>query len=59
MEHFIAGATARMAASLVGVHRNTAALYVHRLGEIVSKELEAESEAMFGGEIEIDESSRE
>ena len=56
IEHFIAGTTARTAASLVGVHRNSAAFYFHRLREVIAHELEAESEAMFGGEIEVDES---
>lgn len=56
IEHFIVGTTARTAASLVGVHRNSAAGYFHRLREVIAYELEAESEAMFGGEIEVDES---
>jgi len=56
IEHFVAGTTARTAASLCGVHRNTAAYYFLRLREIIGYELEAESEAMFGGEIEVDES---
>lgn len=56
IEHFAAGTTARTAASLCGVHRNTAAYYFLRLREIIAYELEAESEAMFGGEIEVDES---
>ena len=56
IEHVIAGTTARTAASLVGVHRNSAAFYFHRLREVIAYELEAESEAMFGGEIEVDES---
>ena len=56
VEHFVAGTTARTAASLCGVHRNTAAYYFLRLREIIAYELEAESEAMFGGEIEVDES---
>jgi transposase len=56
IEHFIAGTTARTAASLVGVHRNSAAFYFYRLREVIAYELEAESEAMFGGEIEVDES---
>ena len=56
IEHFIAGTTARTAASLVGVHRNSAAVYFHRLREVIAYELEAESEAMFGVEIEVDES---
>ncbi len=56
IEHFVAGTTARTAASLCGVHRNTAAYYFLRLREIIAYELEAEGEAMFGGEIEVDES---
>ena len=55
-EHFVSGSTARTAASLCGVNRKTAAFYFLRLREIISYELEAESEAMFGGEIEVDES---
>ena len=56
IEHFVAGTTARTAARLCGVHRNTAAYYFLRLREIIAYEPEAESEAMFGGEIEVDES---
>ena len=56
MEHFVAGTTARTAARLCGVNRKTAAFYFLRLREIVAVELEAENEAMFGGEIEVDES---
>ena len=64
IERFVAGTTARTAARLCGVHRNTAAYYFLRLREIIAYELEAESEAMFVGEseamfvgeIEVDES---
>lgn len=56
IEHFVAGTTARTAASLIGVHRNSSAFYFLRLREVIAFELEAESEAMFGGEIEVDES---
>ena len=56
IEHFVAGTTARTAACLCGVNRKTAAFYYHRLREVIAFELEAESEAMFGGEIEVDES---
>jgi transposase len=56
IEHFVAGTTARMAASLCGVNRKTSAFYFHRLREIIAFELAAKSEAMFGGEIEVDES---
>ena len=41
---------------MCGVHRNTAAYYFLRMREIIAYELEVESEAMFGGEIEVDES---
>ena len=56
VEHFVAGTTARTAASLCGVNCKTAALYFLRLREIIAYKLEAESAAMFGGEIEVDES---
>ena len=55
-QHFVAGTTARTAAALCGVNRKTAAYYFHRLREIVALELEAEGEALFDGEIEVDES---
>ena len=38
------------------MHLNSAAYYFHRLRELIAYELEAESEAMFGGEIEVDDS---
>ena len=45
-----------MAAALCGLNRKMAAYYFHRLREIVALELEAEGEALFDGEVEIDES---
>ena len=56
MKHFIAGTTARTAANLAGVHRNSAAFYLHRLREVIAHELEAKGEVIFGGEIEVNES---
>jgi len=56
IEHFIAGTPAQTAARLIDVHRNSAAFYFHRLREIIAFDLEVESEAMFGGKIEVDES---
>ena len=56
IENFVAGTTAQTAASLCGIHRNTAAYYLLPLREIIAYELEADSEAMFGGEIEVDDS---
>ena len=56
IEHFVSGFTALTAASLCSVNRKTAAFFFLRLRAIIVLELEAESEAMFGGEIEVDES---
>ena len=55
-QYFVAGTTARTAAALCGLNRKTAAYYFHRLREIVALELEAKGEALFDGEIEVDES---
>src|ERR1035437_3305095 len=54
IEHFVAGTTARTAASLMGVNKSTAAFYFHRLREIIA--LETEDRAPLFGEIEADES---
>ena len=54
IEHFVAGTTARTAADLVGVNKNTAALYFHKLRETTAERIADESP--FGGEVEIDES---
>ncbi len=54
--HFVSGSTALTAAGLCGVNRKTAGYFFHRLREMIALEPEAESEAMFGGETEVDES---
>jgi transposase len=54
IEYFIAGTTARTAASLVGVNFKTAAYYFHRLREIIYQS--TEDETLFSGEVEVDES---
>ncbi len=54
IEHFVAGTTARTAASLVGVNKNTATFYFHRLRQIIA--LHSEEPTQFFGEIEVDES---
>lgn len=41
LEHFVAGTPARTAAELVGVNKNTAVLYYHRLREIIAARIEA------------------
>ena len=56
IEHFVAGTTARCAAEIVGVNRNTTTYYYQRLREIISQQLEKESEDVFNGGIEVDES---
>ena len=52
----MAGTTARCAAELIGVNRKTAGYYFHRLREIIAMQLEKESQEVFGGEVEGDES---
>ena len=49
IEHFVAGTTARCAASLVGVNFKTACYYFQRLREIIAVELEAQSHEVFDG----------
>ena len=55
IEPFSGGTTARAAASLVGVRRIVAFCF-HRPRTVIAYALEASGEAMFGGEIEVDES---
>jgi transposase len=54
IEHFVSGSTARTAAALVGVNRNTAAYYFQRLRQLICQAIE--DETPFFGEIEVDES---
>jgi len=54
IEHFVACTTARTAASLVGVNRNTVACYYHRLRELIYHF--TEQGVPFSGEFEVDES---
>ena len=56
IEHFVSGSTARCAAELVGINRKSAAYYFQRLREILAYKLEQESDEIFDGEIELDES---
>ena len=54
IELFVAGATARTAAELTGVNKNTAAYYFHRLRLLIFHR--CEHLEMFDGEVEADES---
>ena len=54
VEHFVAGTPARVAAELVGIHRNSAILFYRKLREIIfARTREAQP---FAGEVEVDES---
>ena len=56
IKYFCAGATARSAAELSGINRNTAILFFHKLREVIFAELAALEPGLMGGEIEVDES---
>ena len=53
--HFVAAASARSAAEICGVNRNTAILFFHKLRELLADNLAAEAPDLIG-EIEVDES---
>lgn len=54
VEHFVAGTPARVAAELVGVHRNSAILFYRKLRELIFARTRAAQP--FAGEVEVDES---
>lgn len=55
MKYFVAGATARTAADLVGIHRNTAVRFFHKLREKIALKQQNRRE-QFCSKIELDES---
>ena len=55
VEHCVAGTPARSAALLVGVNKDTAASFYHRLRLIIHARLHQEA-AELAGEVEVDES---
>jgi transposase len=56
VKYFCAGVTARSAAELTGINRNSAMLFFHKLREVIFEQLALETPELFGGEIEVDES---
>ena len=56
LKYFCAGTTARSAAELTGVNRNTAILFFHKLREVIFDELASSEPGLMSGEIEVDES---
>jgi transposase len=55
MKYFVAGSTARTAADLAGIHRNTAIRFFHKLREKIALKQQDRIE-QFCGKIELDES---
>lgn len=56
IKYFCGGVTARAAAEIAGVNRNTAILFYHKLREVIFEALDAEAPELMAGEIEVDES---
>lgn len=56
IKYFCAGVTARAAAAVAGVNRNTAILFFRKLREVIFEALAAETPELLDGEIEVDES---
>ncbi len=56
LQFFVAEVTARTAADLLAINRNTATLFYHKIREIIVYNLEQEADEIWDGEIELDES---
>lgn len=56
IKYFCAGVTARSAAELSGVNRNTAILFFHKLRETIHDKIVSDELPMMSGEVELDES---
>jgi transposase len=56
LEFFVLQVTARSAADMLGIQVNTAALFYHKIRQVIWTRLELQAEEMLGGEIELDES---
>ncbi len=56
LEYFVLEVTARSAADILSIHPNTAALFYHKIREVITYHLDQEAEMIVGGEIEVDES---
>lgn len=56
LEFFVLEVTARSAADILAIHPNSAALFYHKLREVIAARLDGLAEEMFGGDVEMDES---
>lgn len=54
VEYFVGGVTARTAADLLGVDKDTAALFYHKIRVVIERNIR--EQAPFVGEVEVDES---
>ncbi len=55
-EYFVLEVTARSAADILGIQTNIAALFYHKIREVIVHHLEQESHEIFDGVVELDES---
>jgi len=55
IKYFVSGSTARIASDFLGIHRNSAIQFFHKLLEKIALKQQQRREA-FSGEIELDES---
>jgi transposase len=56
LEFFVLQVTARSAADILGIQVNSAALFYHKIRQVILLRLELHAEEVLGGEIELDES---
>lgn len=56
LEFFVLEVTARSAADILEIHPNSAALFYHKIREVIAARLDSLAEEMFGGDVELDES---
>lgn len=56
LSYFVAEVTARTAADLLGINRNTATLFYRKVRGVIVWNLEQEAHQYFAGEVELDES---
>lgn len=56
LQFFVAEVTARTAADLTGLNRNTVALFYHKIRLVIYHQLSLFEEQYFAGEVELNES---
>jgi transposase len=56
LEFFVLEVTARSAADIVGIQANTAALFYHKIRQVIAWHLAQEAAEIFDGAVELDES---